>query len=53
MLNATADFNSAAAPVPVQEAAFLFADIAGFTALTELEGDARAAELAWRMWPGA
>ena len=49
MLDANAVLDSAAAPVPVQEAAFLFADIAGFTALTELEGDTRAAELAWRM----
>lgn len=31
------------------EAAFLFADIARFTAFTEIHGDAPAAELAWRM----
>jgi adenylate cyclase len=36
-------------PVPLPRAAFLFADIAGFTAFTEREGDARAAELAWRL----
>jgi adenylate cyclase len=35
--------------VPLPEAAFLFADIAGFTAFTELHGDARAAQLAWRL----
>jgi class 3 adenylate cyclase len=35
--------------VPLPDAAFLFADIAGFTAFTELSGDAAAAELAWRL----
>jgi adenylate cyclase len=39
----------AVAPVPLPEAAFLFADIAGFTAYTEANGDVRAAELAWRL----
>ena|SRR5947209_15964081 len=34
---------------PLPEAAFLFADIAGFTVLTEQHGDAHAAELAWRL----
>jgi adenylate cyclase len=33
----------------LSEAAYLFADIARFTAFTETHGDARAAELAWRM----
>ena len=36
-------------PVEVPEAAFLFADIVGFTAYTETHGDAAAAELAWRL----
>jgi adenylate cyclase len=35
--------------VPLPEAAFLFADIAGFTAYTEIHGDEAAAELAWRL----
>ena len=35
--------------VLLPEAAFLFADIAGFTAYTEIHGDAPAAELAWRL----
>jgi class 3 adenylate cyclase len=37
------------APVHLPDAAFLFADIAGFTAFTERHGDLRAAELAWRL----
>src|SRR5690348_12971841 len=37
------------APVHLPDAAFLFADIAGFTSFTERHGDARAAELAWRL----
>lgn len=37
------------APVCVGEAAFLFADIVGFTAFTEARGDVCAAELAWRL----
>jgi class 3 adenylate cyclase len=37
------------AAVRVGDAAFLFADIVGFTAFTEAHGDARAAELAWRL----
>jgi class 3 adenylate cyclase len=36
-------------PVPLPDAAFLFADIAGFTAFTEQHGDAAAASLAWRL----
>ncbi len=40
---------TARTPVPVSHAAFLFADIVGFTAYTEVHGDARAAELAWRL----
>jgi class 3 adenylate cyclase len=35
--------------IALPEAAFLFADIAGFTAYTEIHGDAPAAELAWRL----
>jgi class 3 adenylate cyclase len=35
--------------VSLPEAAFLFADIAGFTAFTERHGDVLAAELAWRL----
>jgi adenylate cyclase len=38
-----------AVPTTVREAAFLFADIVGFTAFTEQHGDERAAELAWRL----
>ncbi len=42
-----------ASPTPARKAlpaaAFLFADIACFTSFTEVHGDARAAELAWRM----
>ncbi len=41
--------NGAHAPVSLPDAAFLFADIAGFTAFTEAQGDVRAAELAWRL----
>jgi adenylate cyclase len=37
------------ARVALPEATFLFADIARFTVFTETHGDARAAELAWRM----
>lgn len=40
---------AAQAPQQVDEAAFLFADIVGFTAYNEEHGDARAAELAWRL----
>jgi class 3 adenylate cyclase len=43
------DRGTALAPVPLPEAAFLFADIAGFTAYTETHGDVRAAQLAWRL----
>ena len=49
MLEMATERNAAQAPVALPEAAFLFVDIAGFTAFTESEGDARAAELAWRL----
>jgi adenylate cyclase len=49
MLTTATDLNEALAPVPLGEAAFLFADVVGFTAFTEAHGDARAAELAWRL----
>jgi class 3 adenylate cyclase len=48
MFEEPADLNTVM-PRPVSEAAFLFADIVGFTAFTEAEGDERAAELAWRL----
>jgi adenylate cyclase len=35
--------------VALPDAAFLFADIVGFTAYTEIHGDELAAELAWRL----
>ena len=35
--------------IELGEAAFLFVDIAGFTAYTEIHGDAAAADLAWRL----
>jgi adenylate cyclase len=35
--------------ISLPDAAFLFADVAGFTAYTEIHGDERAAELAWRL----
>jgi adenylate cyclase len=49
MFDAANDLSAQLAPVPVSEAAFLFADISGYTAYTETQGDARAAELAWRL----
>jgi class 3 adenylate cyclase len=49
MLKAATEVSGEPAPVPLAEAAFLFADIAGFTAFTESHGDVRAAELAWRL----
>jgi adenylate cyclase len=49
MLQAAINASTAPARVALPEAAFLFADIARFTAYTEIHGDARAAELAWRM----
>jgi class 3 adenylate cyclase len=49
MLGMATDRSTALAPVPLPEAAFLFADIAGFTAFTETHGDVRAAQLAWRL----
>jgi adenylate cyclase len=49
MLEAAPQPRTALSAVALPEAAFLFADIAGFTAFTELHGDARAAELAWRL----
>ena len=41
--------DTAPGAIALPDAAFLFADIAGFTAYTEIHGDARAAELAWRL----
>jgi adenylate cyclase len=35
--------------IELGEAAFLFVDIEGFTAYTEIHGDAAAADLAWRL----
>ena len=35
--------------IELPEAAFVFVDIAGFTAYTEIHGDAAAADLAWRL----
>lgn len=52
MLEALPDPVPALTPLPVPEAAFLFADIAGFTTFTEVHGDAGAAELAWRLRHG-
>ena len=49
MLEMATERGAEQAPVALPEAAFLFVDIAGFTAFTEIEGDARAAELAWRL----
>jgi adenylate cyclase len=49
ILDSMAAASSTPAPVPLPQAAFLFADIAGFTTFTEREGDVRAAELAWRL----
>jgi adenylate cyclase len=49
MLEVVRDREVTQAPVHVGEAAFLFADVVGFTAFTEAHGDARAAELAWRL----
>ena len=49
MLETATERSGEQAPVALPEAAFLFVDIAGFTAFTEIEGDARAAELAWRL----
>jgi adenylate cyclase len=49
MLDVATRPRTALTAVPLPGAAFLFADIAGFTAFTELNGDAAAAELAWRL----
>ena len=49
MLQTATDRELTQAPVCVEDAAFLFADIVGFTAFTDDHGDARAAELAWRL----
>lgn len=49
MFETVSDRDVTQAPVCLQDAAFLFADIVGFTALTEAHGDAHAAELAWRL----
>ncbi|HEX4563398.1 MAG TPA: adenylate/guanylate cyclase domain-containing protein [Solirubrobacteraceae bacterium] len=42
-------FSTTAAPVELPAAAFLFADVVSFTAYTEDQGDAAAAQLAWRL----
>jgi len=49
MFQVAADASPTPVRVTLPEAAFLFADIARFTAFTETHGDTRAAELAWRM----
>jgi adenylate cyclase len=49
MLQVTANARTTPARVALPQAAFLFADIVRFTAFTEVHGDARAAELAWRL----
>jgi adenylate cyclase len=49
MFETVTDRAVAQAPVCLGDAAFLFADIVGFTAFTEAHGDAHAAELAWRL----
>ncbi len=49
MFETVTDRDVTQAPMCLQDAAFLFADIVGFTALTETHGDAHAAELAWRL----
>lgn len=49
MLKTATTANTAPLRVALSDAAFLFADIASFTTFTEVHGDARAAELAWRM----
>jgi class 3 adenylate cyclase len=49
MLKTANHLSAQLAPVHVSEAAFLFADISGYTAYTETQGDVRAAELAWRL----
>ena len=48
-MNDAASQLNVAVPTMVREAAFLFADIVGFSAFTEQHGDERAAELAWRL----
>lgn len=52
MLEKVTDRYATQPPVCLEEAAFLFADIVGFTAFTEAHGDAHAAELAWRLQLG-
>jgi adenylate cyclase len=49
MLSTSPHTNVMATPVPLPAAAFLFVDIVGFTSFTEEHGDARAADLAWRL----
>jgi adenylate cyclase len=49
MLKRITDRRMVLRPVPLPEAAFLFADVAGFAAFTEIRGDAHAAALAWRL----
>jgi adenylate cyclase len=48
MLGSAGDID-AVRPTAVPGAAFLFADIVGFTAFTEACGDSHAAQLAWRL----
>jgi adenylate cyclase len=49
MFETVTDRELAQAPECLGDAAFLFADIVGYTAFTEAHGDAHAAELAWRL----
>lgn len=49
MLRMATEASPTPARVALPKAAFLFADVARFTAFTEMHGDARAAELVWRM----
>jgi adenylate cyclase len=49
MLQVAANASPTPAWIALPEGAFLFADIARFTLFTETHGDARAAELAWRL----
>jgi len=49
MSKAVAIHYPASSAIALPDAAFLFADVVGFTAYTEIHGDVRAAELAWRL----
>jgi adenylate cyclase len=49
MRGTSIDHGTTPGSTALPEAAFLFADIAGFTAYTEIHGDVHAAELAWRL----